>query len=560
MAEFSTVSLRLLAGDQAYRRGERYVADGRVRILQRDVHAVDGEVAGTHIYQSRLSWKDGHLSFACSCPVGDAGECCKHVVALGLAAEQSTDARSGKNKAESDGLVAFLQGQPAAWLAETLLSLANEYPELRRRLQVQQQLAGDVNPAILKKSVSAILGHPRFLDYRQSREYARKLQELGGLFRQLLVSGNAKTCVMLGEYALERLFNIYGQSDDSSGAIGGEIHYIAGLYLEACGQSAVGDAAFPRRLFKLMLADDWNIIRIEDFMEILGDDGVSEWESALEAAWTIAAAEPDRHDEFNAKTSRLRYLMESLAEKRGDVDLLIRLLGHDLRYPYHYNRVIDVCRDHGRQREAVQWAERGIKAFPRDVGLRAVLAGLYLNDGLDTEALELLWRNFFEHVSPEHYLALKHASGQDWPAWRTRAHEAMQTSERKYFERNNTRFPRAVAPDGTARIRCLLAEGALDEAREVVGRLECSHYIRIELARRIADTHPEAAAAHFCSAIPHIVSVGSNNAYAEAAELLREMRPWLQGEAYHEYIAALRLQFKAKRNFIKLLDGLSSTS
>lgn len=552
MTEFSAASLRPLAGDKAYQRGERYFAEGRVRVLQRNAHAVDGEVAGTYTYRSHLSWEAGHISFECDCPVGDEGDCCKHVVALALAAEQAAGTRVGKDKPAVD-ISAFLHGQPAAWLADTLLTLSHDYPEIQRRLQVQQQLAGTTDPAALKKSVSAILGRARFLDYRQSREYARKLHELSGLFRQLLAAGKANVCVPLCEYALERLFAIYAQSDDSSGAIGGEIHHIGGLYREACSLSASGDPAFPRRLFKLMLSDEWGMVRLEDFTDILGQPGLAEWESALEAAWGNLIAELVQPGGLHGKSWRIKHMMEALAQRRGDVDLLIRLYGSDLSYPNHYSRIVEVCREHGRQREAVQWAERALKAFPRDNGLRSMLAELYQHDGLDAEALELLWQNFLDQASPENYLKLKQASGDGWPEWRVRAQDALQTSERKYFERN-TRYPRAATPDCTVRVRCLLAEDALEEARDAVGAYECSPRLKLELARRIAGQYPEEAAAHFQSAIPATIALGNNGAYAEAVSLLREMQPWLSAEAYCDYVAALRLQFKAKRNFIKLLD------
>lgn len=551
-------SLRSLAGDKAYQRGERYFAEGRVRVLQRSANAVDGEVVGTHTYRSSLAWAGGHISYACDCPVGDEGDCCKHVVALSLAVEQATGRRAAMVKTAVSDLSGFLHGQPAAWLADTLLALTRDFPEIQRRLQIQQQLAGAVDTAALKKSISSLLGRARFMDYRQSREYAHKLQELSGLFRQLLAAGKVGVCVPLCEYALERLFSIYGQSDDSSGAIGGEIHHIGGLYREACSLAAGNAPGLPRRLFKLMLSDEWGIVQIEDFAGILGPAGVQEWEALLEAAWAKSMTEPVGPGGLRGINWRIHHMMEALAERRGDVDLLIRLYGHDLSDAYLYVRIVSVCREHGRHREAVQWAERGHKAFPRDSGLRALLAELYRQDGLNAEAQELLWQNFMERATPDNYLHLKQAAGDDWPAWRARAHEAMQNSERVYFERNRTRFPRPTKPDGTVRIDCLLAENALEEAREVAQTVECAPRIRLQLARRIGGQYPAEAAGHFQMVIPVILGPGGNQAYAEAIDLLREMQPWMPAEACRDYLAQLRLQFKAKRNFIKLLDELSS--
>lgn len=549
---FTAESLRPLAGDKAFQRGERYFAEGRVRVLQQSAHGADGEVIGTHAYRNHLSWEAGHIVFECDCPVGDEGDCCKHVVALALAVEPSTSNSTGKHKPES-GLAAFLREQPIEWLADTLLALSHEYPEIQRRLQTRQQLTGTTDFAALKKIVSAILGRAKFLDYRQSREYAHKLLELAGLFQQLLTANKANICIPLCEYALERLFTIYAQSDDSSGAIGGEMHYISGIYRDACSQATANDPAFPKRLFKLMLADDWGMVRLEDFADILGESGLAEWESALEAAWAPLAT-PSGSTDFHGKNWRIKHMMEALAQRRGDVDLLIRLYSYDLSHPHAYVRIVETCREHHRQREAVQWAERGIKIFPHN-SLRSILAELYQHDGLDDEALELLWQNFLEQASPENYLNLRQAAGENWLAWRTRAQEALQISERKRFEQNS-RYPRTTTPDCTVRMCCLLAENALEEARTIIKTHACNPPVKLELARRIAGQYPKEAAAHFQSIIPAIIALGNNNVYAQAADLLKEMQPWLPAVAYQKYIAALRLKFKAKRNFIKLLEQM----
>ena len=165
--DFSAASLRPLAGSPAYQRGEAYFAEDRVRVLQHTEHGAHGEVIGTEAYRCHISWKTPTLAFDCNCPVGDRGECCKHVVALALAVELPSAQQQHQAK-PANNLAQFLRGQPVAWLADTLLQLSHEHPEIARRLQIQQQLSGDVDFAALKKTVSSILGRARFLDYRQS--------------------------------------------------------------------------------------------------------------------------------------------------------------------------------------------------------------------------------------------------------------------------------------------------------------------------------------------------------------------------------------------------------
>lgn len=60
--------------------------------------------------------------------------------------------------------------------------------------------------------------------------------------------------------------------------------------------------------------------------------------------------------------------------------------------------------------------------------------------------------------------------------------------------------------------------------------------------------------------LPDIVDETNNHAHAEAIDLLRKIGALMgrhhQRAAYADYLAALRAQFRPKRNFIKLLDEL----
>lgn len=61
--------------------------------------------------------------------------------------------------------------------------------------------------------------------------------------------------------------------------------------------------------------------------------------------------------------------------------------------------------------------------------------------------------------------------------------------------------------------------------------------------------------------MPLIVGQTNNAAYAEAIKLICRvggvMQAQSQSRQFGDYLAELRVQFKPKRNFIKLLDGLA---
>ena len=61
--------------------------------------------------------------------------------------------------------------------------------------------------------------------------------------------------------------------------------------------------------------------------------------------------------------------------------------------------------------------------------------------------------------------------------------------------------------------------------------------------------------------MPTIVAETSNPAYAEAIKLIRKIGKLMdvqdQAKDFTDYVTELRVQFKPKRNFVKLLDDLA---
>lgn len=78
-------ALEELAGDRSFERGLAYFHGGAVERLVSHKNRINARVAGTEVYAVKL-WPDGHrLGWNCSCPMGQDGEFCKHLVATGLA-------------------------------------------------------------------------------------------------------------------------------------------------------------------------------------------------------------------------------------------------------------------------------------------------------------------------------------------------------------------------------------------------------------------------------------------------------------------------------------------
>ncbi len=83
-AFLSSQRLRELAGPKVYARGERYSADGHVRLHVHTWNEAIGEVTGSQPYRVGLKLASNQLAAECTCPAMADYGFCKHAVALGL--------------------------------------------------------------------------------------------------------------------------------------------------------------------------------------------------------------------------------------------------------------------------------------------------------------------------------------------------------------------------------------------------------------------------------------------------------------------------------------------
>ena len=95
LPRFDVEALRRLAG-AAFARGEAYHREGRVEIFSAiEPRRVLAQVTGTEDYRVNLLGKGETIKGECTCPAfGDYGFC-KHMVATGLAANESDTGRAG---------------------------------------------------------------------------------------------------------------------------------------------------------------------------------------------------------------------------------------------------------------------------------------------------------------------------------------------------------------------------------------------------------------------------------------------------------------------------------
>lgn len=103
-----------------------------------------------------------------------------------------------------------------------------------------------------------------------------------------------------------------------------------------------------------------------------------------------------------------------------------------------------------------------------------------------------------------------------------------------------------------------LWEKNTEAAWKAASRGSISDPLWLKLAATREEDHPGDAVPIYRRIIETTIAQTNNAAYEEAIQLLKKIKPLLvrleTPENFGQYIALLRTQYKAKRNFMKLLD------
>jgi len=132
--QISKKILRLLAGDIIYARGEHYHQTGAVTGLRLFNNSLIASVAGSAYDDYVIVLKPGKkiLDWQCNCPMGEDGECCKHIVATGLAWLENSETLEDDTKLIKDYLLAQTQETLASMLLEQCVQDASLHDTLQQ--------------------------------------------------------------------------------------------------------------------------------------------------------------------------------------------------------------------------------------------------------------------------------------------------------------------------------------------------------------------------------------------------------------------------------------------
>lgn len=460
----------------------------------------------------------------------------------------------------------YLAMQPPETLIEMLLESCERNETLYNSLLLKAELAGSGNEIgkTLREAIYRVTAIDGFVDWEQAQEVAEGLSEIADSFMALLTPAHATMLIDLCEDAIEHIETALEHIDDSSGEVGGIAQSLGDLHRQACEMAKPDPQDLAERLFQLEIGNSMGICSFDPatYAKTLGNEGLQRYRQLVQAEFDpLQPRQSPGH--FDARRSRIIRLMESQATADGDIEQLVKAKALDLLYAHQYLTIAQIWANAGQHDKALEWAERGLKAFPAqtDGRLRDFLAEAYLQRQRHDEALQMIWLQFEERPSLQSYQKLHTISTklQNWPQQRQRALKKLADIIAQRQQESQRWNSRNTQPDTSLELEIALWEKDLDAAWAAANRGECHSGLLIRLAEELAQAQRlDDAAQLYQRLIPCFIEQTNNQAYQQAADLLRKLHSTLKSDAntdsFSRYVAELRTRFKAKRNFIKLLD------
>ncbi len=567
-------SLRRMAGDRSFERGENYLTDGQVGSLVADDDKITAKVMGTRSYRVKL-WNDhGDLGYSCSCPVGADGAFCKHCVAVGLAVlEKGGPAKGEAEKVRKPSLTIhdvrkYLNAQEKDSLVEMLIEQAMEDDRLLQRLLMKaaKRSPKGIDVETYRNAIDQAVCPDEFVDYHGMYDYSSQVSDVIDSIAELLKEGHAAEVIVLSEHALAAVEEAMGSLDDSGGHMGDILQRLQDLHLQACTMARPDPEELARRLFEWELGTDWDTFygAAETYANVLGAKGLALYRQLAEAEWQLVPAlKSDSTVEGQyGRRFRITSIMETLAQQTGNVEAVVAVKQRDLSSAYRYLQIAEAYKQSGKHDLALEWAERGAKAFPDrpDSRLREFLAEEYHRRKRHDEAMALIWAEYSESPGLDRYKNLKsHADRvHQWPHWREKALACVreQIAKRKR-EATRIQWGWMQRHDHSELVRIFLWEKDVEAAWTEAGEGGCSNDLWLELAAKREKEQPGDAVSIYQGQVEPTLNRKNNDAYREAIGLLRKVRALMvrlgKEAEFGTYLESVRAAHKPKRNFMKLL-------
>lgn len=362
--------LRQLSGLNAFHEGNRYFERDLVYGLKEDEDTLTAKVQGMYKYDVKI-WTDGSsLRHTCTCPTGY--ELCKHCVAVGLAWLKETDSDASANGKPVvnplETIKMYLALQDRASLIEFIMEQVTRDNRLRERLLYRTLRIGtnDLNIDAFRAHIDHAINPDEITDLQ---DYVDRINEIVLALSDLLTDEYVQEALELTHHTLNALSDVIASLDTTDEKLQVVLYNLQDLHLTVCRAAKPEPRELAKNLFQWRLNPNWDLFYdvMATYAKVLEEEGLQEYRALAEAEW---ASQPelqpgDEPPERFGRRFRLAYIMETLAKKTGDIEAVVWVRQKDLSQPSSFLGIAKIYEEAGRKDKALEWAERGIKAFDR---------------------------------------------------------------------------------------------------------------------------------------------------------------------------------------------------
>ena len=548
---FDVDTLRELAGEKTFARGLAYLRAGEVQILSLSPKRVVAQVAGTEDYRTELTGRGDNIDGHCSCPAFRDQGFCKHMVATALAVNAAGDAAEGEAADALARIRKHLTARTADQLVDMILDLAEQDPNLFRKLDLESALTQADDATLekqLRKAIDAATRTGTYIDYRQAQQWSDGVDSALDAVEDIASGPRAALALKLIERAIARIAAASEAIDDSDGHLGELLGRAYDIHLAAVSATRPEPLALARDLFTREMEDDPGTFGnvVVDYAEVLGDAGLAEYRRLAEAEWKKLPARPGRGGaaaDGMASAHRLIEILDFFAEQDSDVETRIALRARDLSSPWKYLQLAEFCLSQGRQEEALRRAEEGLWQFEdRNPDERLLF---FVTDQLskarrNADAEARLWQAFQKAPSFSIYKQLRSTGGKPATQRAVEFLEARLGDKKRDTWRNR--------PD--LLIEILMDEKRFDAAWSILHKFGASEHVKQMLVSATDVPYPREALEFYAVQVERFAA---SAAYKEAMKVIARMAKLRSAGEQAAFVMELKVRHGRKRNFMKLL-------
>ncbi|MDR1535241.1 MAG: hypothetical protein LBU64_09120 [Planctomycetota bacterium] len=495
-----------------------------------------------------------------------------------------------REKSQAINLRAHLLSMDKEALVALLLEQAKADDALRERLDLSAAVANPdgVDLASLRRRIDKALELPYF-DYDNPywdeedpyEGYADQMKPVLSALETLLEKGGAASVAALAEYALTGLNKQCREMEYDFVESGEVVRPLAELHARACAVTKPDPHVLADWLFRFGVrdsADYFGCLPWEKYGPALGKAGLDHFRRLIEKEWKgiPALKTPAGTDSHWLLRSRLQEIVMRFAREDGDVDAQAEAAKKDLSEADGYLAVARIYQSAKRYDEALEWAEKGWKAFrtgryDRNPELRDLLAREYRRQGRNAEAMDLYWSEFAEHPDLDGYRELKKQAEKEkaWPSWRAKAFELIREAVAAAKKKGNKRrtgtggwappcYGIYPGDNHSLLVEILLWEGKPEEAWREAEAGDCSEDLWLRLAAWREKGNPRDCLPIWRRRVERLTQRADQHDYVPAAESLAKLGELMTrtgaGGEFAAYMRTIRSELGRRRNFISELD------